>query len=105
MHTASPLTVKNQNQKSILIPSRRSLSNKQTANIRRIISSIPLSTPVDLQTPLSEAGFCISGVRFLHANGASAKHGVETIIVPTKGGPPPFPFTKSESYSLKVEKR
>ncbi len=29
--------------------------------------AVPLSTPVDLQTPLSRRGFCISGVHGLHA--------------------------------------
>ncbi len=102
MHSASPLTVKNQNQKSILIPTRRSLSNRQTANIRRIISSIPLSTPVDLQTPPARRGFAFSGVRFLHANGASAKRGVETTSLPPNGHRPPFPLTKSERYSVSL---
>jgi hypothetical protein len=69
--SASLLTVKDQNQKSILIPTRRSLSNRTTTNIRRIISSIPLSTPVDLQTPLSSAGFCMCAEHVRQLEGES----------------------------------
>jgi hypothetical protein len=57
---ASSLTVKNQNQKAILIPTRRSLNSRQTINIGRIIGSIPLSTPVDLQTPAARRGFALA---------------------------------------------